>query len=227
VTVARVDTKSRKRREFLSAACGLAALLSVISCRPPRATPVRGEVVPEGRLPKLQLAPEPRRVRFSWEATDGNLAARGDGAARLAPPDSVRVDMFLGGGLGGRAASVVLIGDSVRTPPGALMTELIPPPPLLWATLGRLALPALPDTIIRVSGDTTRATIGNPEQWRVTAIGDRLVRVERVDHGRIVEWVDRTGEGRVRYQSTAHRSLLLEIHQDQPASPFDASIWRY
>jgi hypothetical protein len=106
------------------------------------------------------------------------------------------------------------------------MTDLVPPAPLLWAAFGRLAIPAASDTIIRVSGDTIRAALGLTNQWRVTAIGNRLARVERVANGRIVESLDRSGK-KVHYQGASRRSLTLEITQDNPAAPFDASIWRY
>ena len=42
------------------------------------------------------------------------MTARGEGVARIASPDSVRMDFFLGGGLGSGAA--VLIGDSLSGP---------------------------------------------------------------------------------------------------------------
>ena len=50
----------------------------------------------------------------------------------------------------------------------------------MWAALGRVALPNLPDTAIRVDGSVLRADIGNPVAWRLTFRGDTLVRAERV-----------------------------------------------
>jgi len=156
---------------------------------------------------------------------DGDWMARGDGVARIASPDSARVDLFLGGGFG--AASTILIGDSTRTPPGARLVDLIPTPPLLWAALGRLAVPALADTVIRVSGDTLRAEVGKPVQWRILAVGTELRRVERVSGDRIVEFVERTpASKRVRYELASKRSLELTIGDAQPAS-FNAAIWHY
>jgi hypothetical protein len=136
------------------------------------------------------------------------------------------VDLFLGGGFGA-AAAAILVGDSLIVPPGARGLDLIPPAPLLWAALGRLALPAISDTVIRVSGDTLRASLGAPVQWRITAVGGQLTRVERVAGDRIVEWVDRNPGRRLRYELSGRRSLVLDIETQHPVAPFDASVWRF
>jgi hypothetical protein len=149
--------------------------------------------------------------------------------ARLAAPDSGRLDFFLAGGFGGGAA--VLLGDSLRLPPSAvgdLVNRIVPPAPLLWASLGRAALPNLPDTVIRVDGTTLRADVGSPVAWRLTFHGDTLVRAERVDNGRVAEWVDRTDPAHVRYRNeSARRSLQLTITRTTEVPGFDASIWRF
>lgn len=162
---------------------------------------------------------------------DPDLVARGEGAARIAPPDSARLDFFLAGGLGSGAA--VLIDDELRLPSRAddMGRRLVPPPPLLWATLGRLALPPLRDTVARVDSDTLRADIGLPVAWRVTFVRDTLRKVERVDGGRVVEWVERwSGSGgaeeRVRYRhEVSRRRLDLFITRSDEVSAFDPAIW--
>lgn len=204
----------------------LGAAVVFAGCRPPRAEPLRGVVSASAQLPVFEIPPGQRLLRFKWDLVDGDMSTRGDGAARISGPDTARVDLFLGGIFGNRGASAIMIGDSIQFPPGATMTELVPPAPLLWAAFGRLAIPAATDTIIRVSGDTIWAALGRTDQWRVTAIGNHLARVERVANGRIVESLDRSGK-KVRYQGSSRRSLTLEITQDNPAAPFDASIWRY
>ena len=119
------------------------------------------------------------------------MSGRGEGAARIASPDSARLDFFLAGGFGGAA---ILIGDSLDAPGGDMVRRFIPPPTLMWAALGRVALPNLPDTVDSVIDgiDVLRADIGNPVAWRLTFHGDTLVRAERVDGGRVAEWVERT-----------------------------------
>ena len=177
-------------------------------------------------MPRAELGSQPRRVVFSWELHDGDIVARGDGAARIAPPDSVRLDFFLAGGEGGGAA--VVIGDSVRLPPAGDARRLLPTPPLLWAALGRVALPAVVDTVARVEGSILRVDLGRPVRWRVTFDGDSLRRLERVAGGRVQEWVARGDGGRVTYRNESDRRTLdLVINTSVATGPFDASLWSF
>lgn len=164
------------------------------------------------------------KIVFNWILEDQEMSGRGDGVARIATPDSVRLDFFLVGGLGGGAA--VLIGDSVQSPGPDFVRRLIPPPTLLWAALGRAAPPALADTMVRVDGGVVRADIGNPVAWRLTFHGDTLVRAEHVEKGRVAEWVERADSTHVRYRNEgARRSLQLIITRVEQVPEFDASIW--
>jgi hypothetical protein len=208
-------------------ACGLFAAGSLglaFGCAP-RVRPLPGAPAP-AVLPTGQLPPGRRLIVFRWELEDVDLSSRGEGAARVASPDSARLDFFLAGGIGSGAA--VLIGNELRLPPRGddLARRLVPPPPLLWGALGRLAVPALRDTVARVDGDTLRADIGNPVAWRLTFVRDTLRRVERVENDRVTEWVDRMTDGRVRYRhATSRRQLDLIISRSEHASGFDPAIW--
>ena len=51
---------------------------------------------------------------------------------------------------------------------------------MLWAVLGRLAVPAVSDTVAKVDGATLRADIGRNPAWRVTFVADHLTRIERI-----------------------------------------------
>jgi hypothetical protein len=160
---------------------------------------------------------------FKWEYEEGEVAARGDGSVRIAPPDSARLDFFLGGGLGAGAA--VLIGDSLRAPNAELARRYIPPTPMMWATLGRLAIPALRDTVVRMDGDLLRADVGKPAQWRVAIRGDTLVGLEHISDGKIVESFSRGANGVLTYEAPgARRRLRLTIMREQHGS-FNAAIW--
>jgi hypothetical protein len=206
-----------------SSLCALALIAA--ACRPPRVEPLSGAVAPVQMLPKGTLAEGRRKIVFQWELRDGDILARGDGVARIASPDSVRLDFFLGGGMGGGAA--VLIGDSLRVPGPDLVRKLVPPRALLWASLGRFDVPAEPDTVVRVDGAMLRADIGAPVHWRATFRGDTLSRLERVDGGRLQEWVERSTDHKVQYRNeAARRSLSLVILQSDVVAPFDPSIWR-
>lgn len=202
----------------------LAILLVGAGCRPPRIAPLEGARVAGVAIPIPAAPTGHRKLIFTWELRDGELVARGDGVARIAYPDSVRLDFFLGGGFGGGAA--VLIGDSLQAPAPDAARRLIPPRPLLWAALGRLDVPTSRDTTIRVDAGTLRADIGTPVNWRVTFRGDSLVRLERVDGGRLQEWVNRGAGGTVQYRNeSARRSLSLVIQRTDAVAPFDPSIW--
>ena len=200
-------------------------VLAQTACAPPTLRPLGGAAPAEIRLPAGDIGPGYRSVVFRWELTDRDLLVRGEGVSRIAPPDSARLDFFLAGGIGGGRAA--LIGDELRTAAGADMIDrLVPPAPLLWATLGRLAVPPAADTAATVDGGLLRADIGRPVAWRVTFRGDSLVRLERVAAGRVVEWVDRKG-GTVRYRhESSRRELVMTVTRTQPSTGFDASIWR-
>ena len=206
--------------------CGILCVSVLAACGPPRVTELPGELAPVQRLPVGTLHGGRWKIVYQWELHDGELVARGDGVARVASPDSVRMDFFLAGGFGSGAA--ILIGDSLQVPGPDLMRKLVPPRPLLWASLGRFDLPAEPDTTVRVDGTVVRADIGAPTHWRVTFHGDSLTRLERVDQGRLQEWVQRAGDQKVQYRNEgARRTLSLTILSSDAVAPFDPSIWRF
>ena len=200
----------------------VSALLAAIACAP-AAAPLKGVLAPDRSLPALTLPPGHRHIVFKWDYEEGEVAARGDGSVRIAPPDSARLDFFLGGGLGAGAA--VLIGDSLRTPNVELARRYIPPTPMMWASLGRLAIPALRDTVVRLDGDLLRADVGRPAQWRVAIRGDTLVGLEHISDGKIIESFSRGANGVLTYEAPgARRRLRLTILREQPGS-FNAAIW--
>lgn len=204
----------------------LALLAALLSCAPPRIRPLEGAPAPVQRLPKGDLPEGNRKIVFKWEMRDGDMTARGDGVARIASPDSVRLDFFLGGGFGGGAA--ILIGDSLRIPGPQMARKLVPPRALLWAALGRFDIPSEPDTVVRVDEGVVRAAIGNPIGWRVSFRGDTLVRLERVEGGRLQEWVQRSADQRVEYHNEANRrTLTLDIQRSDAVPSFDPAIWDF
>ena len=198
------------------------ALAAALACTP-TAAPLKGVLAPDRSLPSLALPPGHRQVVFKWEYQEGDIAARGDGSVRIASPDSARLDFFLGGGLGAGAA--ILIGDSLRSRNAELARRYIPPTPMMWAALGRLAIPALPDTVVRIDGDLLRADVGRPVQWRLAIRGDTLVGLEHLSSGKIIESFSRGPNGALNYERPgARRKLALTVLREQPGS-FDASIW--
>ena len=195
---------------------------AALACAP-RAGSLNGTVAP-ARFPVTNLPRGHQRIVFRWEYADQALTAKGEGVARVASPDSVRLDFYLDRGLGGGYA--IVLGDSISTPGGDQVRRYLPPVALLWAVIGRLAVPAAPDTLAKVDGDALRADIGRDPVWRVTFVADHLTRLERIVDGRRLEWVSRTGSD-VRYQNErSSRSLTLRITSTDEAPPFDPEIWR-
>lgn len=201
----------------------LAAAL-VTGCAP-RAGGLRGTPAPASAVPRADLPPVHQQVVFRWHYEDPDMEAKGEGVSRIAPPDSARLDFFVDPGMG--AGYAFLIGDRLEAPGIAIVRRYLPPPVLLWAALGRLHVPAAADTVVRVDGDTVRADIGRQPTWRATFAGTRLVRLERIEDGRMIERVTRTGDAAVRYEHpAARRSLSLTVTRRAEVPPFDATIWR-
>ena len=199
-----------------------AAVILASSCAP-SAQPLGGVPAPERKLPVIEIAGGHRRIVFRWDYEENSLIARGEGAARISAPDSARVDLFLNGGLTvGRA---ILIGNTLRATNQAQVERFLPPPPMMWAALGRLAIPPLPDTVITMEGEVLHADIGRPTAWRVTINDNRIMQLARVSGGRIVEVVTRDMGGRLLYEVPGRRKLWLGITRDEEVPAFDASIW--
>ena len=188
------------------------------------APPLAGTPAPDRSLPVIALRSGHHNVVFRWDYQEGEIAARGDGSVRIASPDSARLDFFLGGGMGAGAA--ILIGDSLRTPRADLARRYIPPAPMMWAALGRLAIPALPDTVVRLDGSVIRADVGQPVQWRVAIRGDTLIGLDHISDGKIVETVFRGANGVVTYEKPGSRRKLTLTTLREETGSFDASIWR-
>lgn len=216
----RLWTLGYTRRAVLFYAATLVA--SGIACAP-RAGSLKGAPTP-ARFPVTDSPRGHQRIVFRWDYVDQALAAKGEGIARVSTPDSVRLDFYLDGGLG--AGFAIVIDDSISTPGGDQVRRYLPPVALLWAVLGRLAVPPVPDTVAKVDGQALRADIGRNPVWRVTFVAEHLTRLERIVDGRRLEWVGRSGPD-IRYQNErSSRSLTLKITSTDEAPPFDPTIWR-
>ena len=175
-------------------------------------------------FPTRGFAPGYRRLIFGWEYKERVFSGRGEGVARIASPDSLRIDLFLENGAS--AGSVILIGDSLRAVAQDDMRRSFPPQPLLWAALGVVRVTA-PDTVARQDGDTLRVEIGMNPIWRMAFGSGLLGKMERITGGRIEETVERRDSTRVVYrQPAAGRSLTLTMRQFIKEAGFDAAIWR-
>lgn len=180
--------------------------------------PLLGVVAEEG-VPPTALPQGHLRLVFRWAYDDALFAAKGEGVARVAAPDSVRLDFFVDAGLG--AGEAILIGDRLETA-NEDARRYLPPVPLLWAALGVLTVTG-PDTAVRRQGDTLRVQVG--AGYRATVVARQLVELGRMEGGRWRERV-RRDSATVEYRHfTGRRRLTLSSIRRIPEGPFDAAIW--
>ncbi len=190
-------------------------------------------------LPPSVLSPVPQVMRFTWRYQDDTFQATGDGAVRVQGPERARLDFFLGNGMAGGFA--ILVGNTLTVPGVELVKRLLPPAPLLWASLGRLAVPATRDTIARLDGDTLRVDLGalrgrdasaaDGRAWRLAFAGQQLARAERIEDGRVVEWMTRArgdnGQWQLQYvHERGKRRLSIAVTDTMNVEGFDDGIWR-
>jgi hypothetical protein len=227
-----------------SAAVATIALLGAVACVPPRVLPLSG-VPTTMHLPTATLPPGHERLVFRWHYHDPDIEAVGDGSARLAAPDSARLDFVADHGMGGGYA--LLFGDTLVAPSAGVFRRYLPPVPLLWAGVGRLAVPPAVDTVVRLDGDTLRADIGalaaqaatahgggdRQPVWRVAFVAGQLVALARLTGGRVREAVTRrpesegSGGSEVKYDALGgRRTLTLTRVRSEAVSGFDEAIWR-
>jgi hypothetical protein len=225
-----------RRRDSVRRGTYVSLLVAVsgvaVGCLPPRALPLSGAPAPTTVLPPhvAELPTGYHRIRFRWQYRSAQYAANGDGAARIAFPDTARLDFVVSGPLGG-SGYALLFDDTLVAPGGKGMKRYLPATPFLWATLGRLVVPPAPDTLVRVEGDTVRADIGpvTPDTgtvWRASFAGGELTGLARLSGGRVRGWIVRDlGKGRIRYDDGSHRSLTLTQVRSEAVPPFDPSVW--
>jgi len=174
----------------------------------------------------------PQLIRFRWRYDDGDQVVRGQGAARLEPPDSLRLDVAVP--VVGRA-TLVLAGDSSWSQPEQAVAEVPESRDVLWAlfgivrrpengtrvergaasdrTLYRLTAPAGGVTLLECRGDTLLGA----SQLR----GDRLL-------GRLVLTRDASG-ALVKVDATDLEHgvrFAVEVQHRETSEPFPAEIWR-
>lgn len=151
----------------------------------------------------------PTAIRFTWRYLDERVRWGGRGTARVAPPDSLRVDYR--GSLGIGSGAAVVVGDEVQwAEPAGDFEKMVPAIPLLWAALGMVRPPA-PDAM--VFGRRTEAATG-PQRtvWRFARGVDTLEYVATSGVPRTLE-----AEWRQRGRSVARSRTEYDAHA-MPAS---------
>lgn len=205
----------------------LLSLVALTGCAAPRLAPLvnAAPVTAREPLPVIELAARSQRIVFDWRLRESELEVHGEGAARIAAPDSARIDLFVSGGLGSGAAWV--IGDQMRLDAPEALRRVLPPPAFLWAALGRFAIPAGRDTLVVRTDSSLTADIGPEPRWRLAIVNRRITRLERADGDRVIDRLERKGDASlVYYHAPTRRQLTLTITRVDSVAPFDASIWR-
>ena len=220
-------------RIFLSA--GLAAL--ALGCAPPPPPPPAPPIDAQGLALRLEARGqllEPVRILFDWRLSERDGRFRGRGVARVEPPYKARLDLFLPNGES--ALRAALVNDDLRLPGGA-PDGLVPPPEMLWGTLG-VFRPSRSATLER--GESLadgRAAI----LYRLPGgiglryvVGDGGVHVvERLSGGRVVERLAVEPEAGGRFPSeatyrnvTAFRELTLTRREVTSVELYPPDIWQ-
>ena len=172
-------------------------------------------------------------VNLRWRFADPTLAASGRGAARFAPPDSLRIDVR--GPLGFGRGTLVLAGDSVWADPESLVGQVMPARFVVWAMLGVLRAPDASGRVeaaeldgrrfVRIVEADGRATTfelrGDTVVGAVQARGGRLV-------GRLVLRRDAAGQVRRAEVEDEERDarLVFDIERRTPSAAFPEAVWR-
>lgn len=126
--------RPRSRPITLIAVMGLGLLLEACASPGPVARPL---TIPAPRLESERMEatrpPERAILTFAWRLNERGSRVEGRGVARVDPPYRVRLDLFTENGE--TAARAALVDSDLRVPPD-VDRRLVPPPPLLWASLG-------------------------------------------------------------------------------------------
>ncbi|HET7109941.1 MAG TPA: hypothetical protein VFI41_03625 [Gemmatimonadales bacterium] len=182
-----------------------------------------------------RTAPEAHQVlKFRWQIQDDRGAAGGRGSARVAAPDSVRLDVA--GPLGSGRGAAVVVGDSAQwTDPPDIIHRLVPSYPLMWAMLGVMRSPPA-DAAARGLEDST----GVRWQWSsgtdtvryALAQSGATLRAEARKGGELVGWVETTfsADNEPRRSQlvapSASTKLTLTFSESESPDSFPPDLWR-
>ncbi len=206
-----------------------------------RATPV--EVVPAAFAPASRdafvqaaaatLPAGSQILRIGWRAANGDLELSGAGAVRIAPPDSLRLDVAASLGIG--RSTLLMMGDSILARPVEAVDQILPDRFALWAALGIMRAP--PGRITYEAAES-----GPRSLWRTTdasgrmtifeLVGGVLMTVTRQEGGRTTSQLrlTRDGSGAVRRANLLDTGRVFRLQVDvnaiEPSEAFGPEIWR-
>ncbi len=213
------------------------AVMSAACSRPPAPLPPSGAFAPLKAEAFAAVAARTvpaagQLLQIRWEYEDGDRRVRGRGAARLTPPDSLRLDVRVP--IVGRA-TLVMAGDSTWARPDPMVTEVLPPRAIVWAVFG----------VVRSPDPGTRIEVGEAQDrrlFRLTA-PDGLITVLECRGGTMLAATQLRGErlvGRLVLSRDAAGALarseatdvehgtrfVVEVNHRETSGPFPSEIWR-
>ncbi len=186
-------------------------------------------------LRTVGTADQPQLIEFKWRYRGREGRFSGEGALRINPPDSVRLDL-LGPGWSG-VQSAVLIGSDVSYL-GERRIEL-PPPGFLWALLGVFRPPAGLEPEAYRRGDFWQLIYRLSERRSLVYTFDsegRLVESELKEGGSAVREIrleradDSAGQRwpkRARYRDLRdYHEVRIQVVEIREHAPFERRIFR-
>lgn len=214
----------------------LSVMLAACGRLPPPPSP-SGPYAPEsaeefGAIAARTVPPSAQLIRIRWRYDDGGQEVSGRGAVRLAPPDSLRLDISVP--VVGRA-TLVLAGDSTWSQPGEVVQEVPQSRTILWALFGVIRRPER-GTRIEV-GDAVdlrlyRLTAPDGSVTLLECRGDTLLGATELMGGKMVARLVLTRDraGAVVKADAADYShsvrFVAEVEHREASGPFPSEIWR-
>ena len=210
--------------------------LAAASCAPRSALVIAPAVDAQQtalRLEEQTRLEGPIRIVFDWELNEAGIRVKGRGVARIEPPYRARLDLFLGNNE--PILKAALLGGTLIMPPGS-PRNILPPPNLFWGTLGvfrpdygaeLLGGDELAEDALRLR---YRYEDGKELHYRIE--DGSLRRLELLDSGHVVQWVEVELDAETRYPAQAtYRNLAafreLKITRDrlERVEPYPPDIW--
>lgn len=228
---ARVRDYRRDSRAALRAAATLLLAGAVAGCASAPAQ-IGGPPDPgfEARAEAATAPARPLQVSFDWNLTDRDARFNGRGVVRVDQGYRVRVDLF--GPRGETLAAAIVEGEHMRIVPAG-SEALLPPPAMLWSTLGVFRRP----TDASLTGTTTGqaearlAYARDGERWTFGFEGDALRTTEWRAGGarRTVVLTGQTAVGlptqAVFRDWTEFRELTLRVTDVDESEGFEPDVW--